>query len=204
MIVERAEHPGWLSNAYLVAEGAGGSGVLIDGNGVVEPLLERIERDGIGITHVLLTHHHGDHVVGVAELARRFDAPLVAHPLTAAEVAGVDEALEDGATIRSGGRTGYPELRRSIMETLMGLPHETRVHPGHTVPTTIGEEWQENPFVRLWRGLDQEGDEPCRVAGREARLVLWADDYDGTYKAWVRIDGRDEIVGGSQVEREGA
>ena len=244
MIIERAEHPGWLSNAYLVAEGSGGSGVLIDGNGVVEPLLERIERDGIGITHVVLTHHHGDHVVGVAELARRFDAPLVAHPLTAAEVPGVDEALEDGATIRSGGlelralltpghadghlsllvsgsdcftgdvlfrrtvggtrspgRTGYPELRRSIMETLMGLPHETRVHPGHTVPTTIGEEWEENPFVRLWRGLDQEGDEPCRVGGRDARLVLWADDYDGTYKAWVRIDGRDEIVGGSQVER---
>jgi hypothetical protein len=31
--------------------------------------------------------------------------------------------------------------------------------------------------------------------------VLWAGDYDGTHKAWVRIDGRDEIVGGSQVER---
>ena len=65
MIVERSEHPGWLSNAYLLAEEPGGSGVLIDGNGVVEPLLERVERDRIEITHILLTHYHADHVVGL-------------------------------------------------------------------------------------------------------------------------------------------
>jgi hypothetical protein len=33
MIVERVEHPEWLSNAYLVAEGPGGQGVFIDSNG---------------------------------------------------------------------------------------------------------------------------------------------------------------------------
>ena len=42
---------------------------------------------------------------------------------------------------------------------------ETRVQPGHTDPTTIGDEWEGNAFVRLWRGLDEEGDEPCRVWG---------------------------------------
>jgi hypothetical protein len=32
--------------------------------------------------------------------------------------------------------------------------------------------------------------------------VLWGDDYDGGYKAWVRWDdGRDDIVPGSRVER---
>jgi hypothetical protein len=40
------------------------------------------------------------------------------------------------------------------------------------------------------------------VRDEEATLVLWAPDYDGTNKAWVRYDdGRDAIVGGSQVER---
>ena len=43
MIVERAEHPQWTSNAYLVAEGPGGSGVFIDGNGVTAPLEQRVE-----------------------------------------------------------------------------------------------------------------------------------------------------------------
>ena len=35
-------------------------------------------------------------------------------------------------------------------------------------------------------------------------MVLWAPDYDGGNKAWVRFeDGSDAIVGGSQVKREG-
>jgi hypothetical protein len=56
--------------------------------------------------------------------------------------------------------------------------------------------------VRVWRGLDDEGDESCEVGGQEARLVLWAPDYDGGNKAWVRFsDGEDAIVGGSQVTR---
>ena len=39
MILERAEHPKWTSNAYLVADGDGGHGVLVDSNGVEAPLL---------------------------------------------------------------------------------------------------------------------------------------------------------------------
>jgi hypothetical protein len=40
------------------------------------------------------------------------------------------------------------------------------------------------------------------VRGEDATLVLWGPDYDGTHKAWVRYpDGRDAIVGGSQVAR---
>ena len=231
MIVERAEHPSWLSNAYLLAEGPHGSGVLVDGNGVVEPLLERIERDGITITHVLLTHAHTDHTVGVGELAARFGAErpepgdgdvlrsggLEIHALDtpghATEhlsflVNGTDCLTGDvlfrrtvGGT-RGGGPSGFADLKRSIMERLLTLPPETRIHPGHREPTTVAEEWEENPFVRVWRGLDDEGNDRCRVGGREARLVLWAGDYDGGHKAWIRFDdGEDAIVGGSQVER---
>ena len=100
------------------------------------------------------------------------------------------------------GSTSFADLRHSIMDVLMKLPHETRVHPGHTDPTTIGDEWESNAFVRLWRGLDEEGSEPCTVEGEEATLVLWAPDYDGGHKAWVRWpDGSDDIVPGSRVER---
>ena len=44
MILERAEHPEWTSNAYLVADGDGGHGVLVDSNGVEEPLLAQRRR----------------------------------------------------------------------------------------------------------------------------------------------------------------
>ena len=54
MIVERTENPSWLSNAYLVADGPGGHGVLIDGNGVPEPLLDRAERDDFTFSNFLV------------------------------------------------------------------------------------------------------------------------------------------------------
>ena len=107
---------------------------------------------------------------------------------------------------RAPGATGFEDLRSSIMDKLMKLPPEVRVHPGHREPTTIGAEWERNPFIRIWRGLDEESDERCRVGGpdgEEATLVLWAPDYDGGNKAWVRFDsGEDAIVGGSQIWRD--
>ena len=104
--------------------------------------------------------------------------------------------------VRAPGSTTFEDLKHSIMDVLMALPPETRLHPGHTDPTSVGEEWESNAFVRVWRGLDPEGDEPCKVEGEEARLVLWAPDYDGGHKAWVRWpDGKDDIVPGSRVER---
>jgi glyoxylase-like metal-dependent hydrolase (beta-lactamase superfamily II) len=233
VIVERAEHPTWTSNAYLVADRPGGHGVFIDGNGVTEPLVARAAADDITITHVLVTHGHGDHVVGVEETAARLDVPLLRWPELAdgqvvqsgdlriqaiytpghctdhlsflvnrSDVFTADVLFKGtlGGTT-GGGENGYADMRRSI-DRLMELDPAVRVHPGHTLPTTIGEEWEHNPFIRIWRGLDPEGDAPCTVRGEPATLILWAPDYDGTNKAWVRYpDGRDAIVGGSQVQR---
>lgn len=104
--------------------------------------------------------------------------------------------------VRAPGASGFEDLRRSIMDVLMELPPETIVYPGHTDSTTVAEEWEANGFIRLWRGLDEESADPCRVGDEEATLVLWAPDYDGGHKAWIRWpDGRDDIVPGSQVQR---
>jgi len=247
VIVERTENPIWLSNAYLVADEAGGKGVLIDGNDDVAPLLERAERDGIEITHVLVTHPHGDHVAGLAEAREQLGGPpLVAHPECAAELPDeVAVTLGDGEKLDTGGLeieaihtpghaaghlaflvngsdvftadvlfkgtvggtmapggSGFADLKASVMR-LMELPPETRVHPGHREPTTIGEEWESNPFVRIWRGLEETGDEQVTVWDRPATLKLWAPDYDGGNKAWIVFadDGLEAIVGGSQVVR---
>jgi hydroxyacylglutathione hydrolase len=248
VIVERSMHPEWLSNAYLVADEPGGRGVLIDSGAPPEPLLEAIEGHRVSVEHLLLTHHHHDHVAENALLKERLGVEILAHPLEADLLPDVDrridpgEALEVGALridpvhtpghtagmlsfrvgedevftgdtlfkgsvggVRAPGSTGFDDIKRSVMEVLMKLPPDTTVRPGHTDPTTIGQEWERNAFVRLWRGLDEEGDEPCRVGEEEATLVLFAPDYDGGHKAWVRWadSGRDDIVPGSMVVRGG-
>jgi hydroxyacylglutathione hydrolase len=254
VILQRAEHADWLSNAYFVCDEPGGSGVLVDSNSVTDPLAERAEREGTQVTHLLLTHHHYDHVVGARKLAERFGVPILAHELTAEAIdEDVDQTFTDGDVIESGGlrievihtpghcadhcaldfngtdvltadvlfkgtvggtrapgATGYDDLKASIMERLMKLPAEARIHPGHREPSTIGAEWEDNPFIRIWRGLDAEGSQQCSIGPADAderqpaTLVLWAPDYDGGNKAWVRFeDGSDAIVGGSQVKREG-
>jgi glyoxylase-like metal-dependent hydrolase (beta-lactamase superfamily II) len=105
--------------------------------------------------------------------------------------------------VRAPGHTTYSDLKSSIMDRLLKLPPQTRIHPGHTDPTTVADELERNPFVRIWRGLDPEGDEPCTALGEPATLILFAEDYDGGHKAWVRwADGSDDIVPGSQVRRD--
>jgi glyoxylase-like metal-dependent hydrolase (beta-lactamase superfamily II) len=250
VIVERAEHPQFLSNAYLVYDEEARRGLLIDSNDVTQPLVERVRAEDITITHILLTHHHYDHVVGLQELRDAVgNPPVLAHPSMPDLIMDpVDGALADGDVVDAGwtsitaiatpghcadhlalrvgdadvftadvlfkgtvggtrapGATGFEDLRSSIMDKLMQLPPETSVHPGHREPTSVGEEWESNPFIRVWRGLDAESEARCRVGGEdgeEAQLVLWAPDYDAGNKAWVRFEGGDDaIVGGSQVER---
>jgi hydroxyacylglutathione hydrolase len=245
MIVERSMHPDWLSNTYLVAAGPGGEGFLVDAGGPVRPLLEQAEANDIAVTHVLLTHHHHDHVAELGAVTERFpDAQVLIHPEerqlidgatgdlnpdeelsiggltvrplhTPGHTRGMVSLLVDGDVftgdtlfkgsvggVRAPGHTTYADLKRSIMDVLLELPGETTIRPGHTDPTTVAEERENNAFVRIWRGLDPEGSERCTAMGEPATLVLLGDDYDGGHKAWVRWpDGADDIVPGSQVQR---
>lgn len=103
MIIERTENPQWLSNAYLVADEAGGTGVLIDGNDDLGPLLERAERDGIEISHILVTHPHADHVAGLAAAQEKLGVPMVAHAEAAAAMnEEVAQTIADGEKLSTG------------------------------------------------------------------------------------------------------
>jgi hydroxyacylglutathione hydrolase len=287
MLVEQATHPQFVSNTYLIADGQGGPGFFIDAGGPVQPLIAAADRLGVHPTHVLLTHHHFDHVSEVGALrerwpglevlisarerellaaagaeqppaadwgtieageSQRFGALEVrplhtpghtagmlsflvgpraegavpeprpggtgrARPTTApAGFAGAGAAVFTGDTlfkdsvggVRAPGHTSYTDLRDSIMGTLMELPADTVIYPGHAEPTTVAREWEENAFIRVWRGLDAEGGEACTALGEPATLILLGADYDGGTKAWVRwADGSDDIVPGSKVQRQG-
>ena len=236
----------FLSNTYVVADEPGGHAVMIDAGGPVEPLLDYIRRGQLELTHVLLTHHHHDHVSQVDRvLVRHPGTPVLIHELERGQVPAATGTMAPGEIIQSGaleiepihtpghtagmlsllvggtdvftgdtlfkgsvggvrapGATSYADLKDSIMEKLLKLPPDTHIHPGHTDPTTVEQELERNRFVRIWRGLDPEGDEPCTALGEPATLILLGDDYDGGHKAWIRWpDGSDDIVPGSRVDR---
>ncbi len=244
MVIERSMSEPWLSNTYLVADEHSRQAVMIDAGGPVAPLLERIDGHQWALTHVLLTHHHYDHVCELeAVTAHHPDAAVLIHALerdrvpratgtitpgqtihcgalaiepihTPGHTDGMISLLIDGSDVFTGdtlfkgsvggvrapGHTTYADLVSSIMDKLLKLPPATRIHPGHTDPTTVADELEHNAFVRIWRGLDPEGSEPCTAFGQRATLILLGDDYDGGHKAWVRWeDGSDDIVPGSQV-----
>jgi len=245
MILERSMNSPFLTNNYLIAGGPGRDAFFVDAGGPVEPLFAVAEAEDLTPTHVLLTHHHGDHVIELDRITERYPGiQVLIHPLerelvpaatgelepdeeleigglriraihTPGHTAGMLALLVDGTDlftgdtlfrnsvggVRAPGSTSYADLKRSVMEGILALPGETRLHPGHTDPTTVAEELESNAFVRVWRGLDPEGATPCTALGDPATLVLLGDDYDGGHKAWVRWpDGRDDIVPGSKVE----
>jgi hydroxyacylglutathione hydrolase len=247
MIVERSMSDGWLSNTYIVGDELGGSAVMVDAGGPVAPLLDFLRRGQLTLTHVLLTHHHHDHVAELDTVTGAFPGvPVLIHPLERDLVPGATETMRPGQTIEIGalrietiptpghtagmlsllfdgtdvftgdtlfkgsvggvrapGHTTYADLKTSIMDKLLALPASTRIHPGHTDPTTVADELEHNRFVRIWRGVDPEGTASCTAMGEPATLILLGDDYDGGHKAWVRWpDGSDDIVPGSQVSRD--
>jgi glyoxylase-like metal-dependent hydrolase (beta-lactamase superfamily II) len=210
--------PGWLSNAYLVADEEGGTAVFVDSGAPMEPLLEAAERWRVRPQHVLRTHGDPDHVAHEAELGltvvtRSLDAgglhvealPTPGHSDDHLAFVVNGELCFSGDILFKDAVGGGPDanpIRRSVMDVLMQLPPDTRVLPGHTDETTIGREREENPFVRYWRDLDPAIDEPCTFGGEEATLIVWSPDYDGKGKALIRIsDGREAIVGGSRIVR---
>jgi hydroxyacylglutathione hydrolase len=218
MLVARSMHSQWLSNAYLVADEEDGSAVYVDSGAPLEPLREAAREWGVEPSHVLRTHADMDHVAGESELGLevvtgplevgglRFEAlPTPGHKDDHLVFVANGESAFTGDILFKDAVGGGPDasvIRRSVMDVVMQLPHELRVLPGHTDETTIGREWEQNPFVRYWRGLEQSLEEPVRFSGDEVTLVVWSPDYDGAGKALVRFaDGREAIVGGSRIER---
>ncbi len=80
------------------------------------PIIKALEREGWQLTDILITHHHGDHVGGIAELKQKYNCRVVApHDKTTA-IANVDLRVANADVVRIG------NLLARVLET-----------PGHTL-----------------------------------------------------------------------
>ncbi len=71
---------------------------------------------GWRLTDILVTHHHGDHTAGIADLKRHYKCRVVAPRNEASRLAQVDETVGEGDSVHVGKLTGR------VIET-----------PGHTL-----------------------------------------------------------------------
>jgi hydroxyacylglutathione hydrolase len=80
------------------------------------PIVKALEREGWQLTDILVTHHHGDHVGGVAELKQKYNCRVVAPHDKTTKIANVDLRVANGDVVKIG------SLLARVLET-----------PGHTL-----------------------------------------------------------------------
>src|SRR3954453_13785866 len=80
------------------------------------PIVKALEREGWTLTDILVTHHHHDHVGGVAELKQKYNCRVVAPNDKSTKIANVDLRAAHGDVIKVG------SLLTRVLET-----------PGHTL-----------------------------------------------------------------------
>lgn len=100
---------------YLIHDPATGATASIDAPEAA-PLIAALDKEGWKLTDILVTHHHGDHVGGIAELKQKYSCRVVAPHDANAKIADVDTRVAEGDHVRIG------NLTARVLET-----------PGHTL-----------------------------------------------------------------------
>jgi len=135
--------PLWIfeTNAWLVADGAGGDGIVVDVPPCPDRLVDRIKGLGIRVTGVVLTHAHVDHTGGVAALLSALGrrVPVFVHPDDRAAV--LDPASSGGSVGLAPGVDAPPKRTLAPLgdgaELQAGSLSIRAVHtPGHTPGST--------------------------------------------------------------------
>lgn len=80
------------------------------------PIIKALQREGWTLTDILVTHHHQDHVGGIAELKDKYNCRVVAPYDKGTAIPLVDERVKEGAIVTIG------NLTARVLET-----------PGHTL-----------------------------------------------------------------------
>ncbi|WP_271949161.1 hydroxyacylglutathione hydrolase [Ruegeria faecimaris] len=88
--------------AFLAHDAVSGNTALIDAP-ESGPILSELERRGWGLSHVLLTHHHFDHVDGLPAILEQHPATVIGAAADAHRLPPLDQQVNDGDSFEIGG-----------------------------------------------------------------------------------------------------
>ncbi len=103
--------------AYLIDAGDGSCAVVDPSE--AEPVRSALAREGLRLTHIVNTHHHGDHTGGNLDLKAEFGARVVGPARENGRIPGLDLAVSEA--------TGWQFAGRAVQ--VMDVP-------GHTLGAT--------------------------------------------------------------------
>jgi len=89
---------------YLLHDSDSGQTAAIDTPDAAV-ILRELESRGWQLTHILNTHHHGDHAGGNLELRQRTGCQIIGPAADAARIPGIDRGVGDGDEIDFGAHT---------------------------------------------------------------------------------------------------
>lgn len=96
-IPERADaNPFPMGNyVYLIRDEAAGRTALVDAP-AADPIIDALEARGWGLDEIWLTHHHPDHVDGVAKLREKYGAEVIGNGADADRLPKLDRPIAAG------------------------------------------------------------------------------------------------------------
>lgn len=92
-----------LSDNYAALLHNGDITALIDAPEAA-PIEKALDKEGWKLTHILITHHHSDHVDGIPVLKKKYGAKVIG-PKNDGEIPMIDEKVSEGDTVRLGNMT---------------------------------------------------------------------------------------------------
>jgi len=92
--------------AYLAHDSATGETALIDAP-EAGPILAALDESGWTLSHVLITHHHADHVDGLRGILARHPATVIGAKADEHRLPDLDVSVTEGDTLTIGGETAH-------------------------------------------------------------------------------------------------
>jgi hydroxyacylglutathione hydrolase len=86
---------------YLLADDRSGEAIAVDSGWDIDPIVSAAEEENLEVKFAVATHYHSDHAATLWQLARVFDAKLVAHR---SSPISHDLDVDDGDILRVGGK----------------------------------------------------------------------------------------------------
>lgn len=181
--------------AVLVHEPDSKTTALVDAPEAA-PILAALDKEGWTLTHILITHHHPDHVQGIEEIRAKFPVPVYGPRAEADKIPAISIKLGHLDVAEVG------PLRANVIDTpghtaghiVYHFPKEALLFAGDTLfPLGCGRPF-ERPAEVLWQSLLQLRELPLETkiySGHEytlgnAKFSVTVDPHNAQLKARLK------------------